>query len=922
MGEFSGVAPQLQDYRGSDDVHYREQYGLRDFRTLLSNVPALHAPPPCFLDTRIVVLGIGERADNPGHVYYRLGSLLRVIEAAYGPNARDQRDNVTVLLPIFQPDCLEFTENSRSSTPCASVTNAAGILMDLAGTSHIALGNSRLPWAELNEVVLGFPPDVTSLRRRVCFRRAVLWQDGWKKLMDDGRGSSPVPGRDTSFRLHGARTLRDAETVALLNLRVRHCLALPPRRRRARSTSPHVVFAARSVRRAFFYQPYLVAVLGQYVRDALNGTIEVVENSELDFATLVQVYSRADVLIGHYGAALAWQQFMPPGAVTVEFNGIGAWCWTAGIDTCTDSEYGGGALAGLGTLLVMPDMGQLTVRKIWQAGWRGDTDADQMASPDLMLFAMRKATCVLRNAGRVEHFRRQLVAYAQRSQANVTDIVPPSFFDCRYTRNEVLRLARSALTDASGDLLRRQLRLFVYDAQSDGALYSRRLDSLAQLPPDAMARLSAAWRPFRERPTGNVKARILIEEPCRLRLSTFTEAAFFRTAFARVASIDVNQYSVGMQRCHDSAAVAWNMSSLSRFLIASSSRQRARLLVAFSDMKLCCSDPCAGDFHVEWRDVLLPPVLERRVVPSPAPNRTYITLRRELWAGALEFDQRTMSVRGASLEPGQTRRALANLEATLQWYRRVCGVRDINARARALGVVNASRFIGIRVVILVVRATNLNAATWQLLQLRELNFCEEGTLVVVVTGWLRSARNQFPVGPSRGHDKGGLHLLFTTKTARFDASAAALRYVFGLPTDGIREKLSECRHLMSSPPVNPSDPSSSGFVLVLDAHEVCSQRQSVRPSLSRALREFVRAPTGPFSVRNASMASFALLGGTRGMAPLIFPLRVVHRSGPMNCAPRTAEHPDIWAATQGWVERTAAAGLKLHGHSVPGITDD
>lgn len=546
LGEFSGYLPRLDEYRGADDVHLAERNGLRDFATLVRSVKQLSVPPPCFLDTKIVVFGVGERADNPGHIYYRLGSLMRIIEAAYGVSARDQRDNVTMLLPIFQPDCLENRQTERVATPCAKVTNAAGLLMDLGGTSHIALSNPSLPWSVPDAEFLGFTPDARARRRRVCFRHAVLWQDGWKQMLDDLRGSSSEPGRQTSFPIHGRRTVRDAETVDMLNVHLRRCLRLPPRRRRARPHAPHVMFAVRSVRRVFSMQPFIIDIVGRYVQDTLHGTLEVSENAGASLSDIVRAYSRADVLIGHYGAALVWQTFMPPGAVTVEFNGLGRFCPTAGVDPCQDREYNGGALMSLGTLLVMPDIARLTVRTVWHvsAGLRGVMDADHVAAPDHFIFVLQKAACVLRRTERIDFLRDQLVVYALNASPGVQQLVaPPVGALCGFGDQDVSRISFATAEDRSGELLRRQLLLLLYDSK----LYSPKLDIVAH-DPNLAARLTRAWSQYRARPVQIFRrVHIVVVEPCQLRFGTLMEFLFFRDAFSLVAPLRVAEYGAGRE---------------------------------------------------------------------------------------------------------------------------------------------------------------------------------------------------------------------------------------------------------------------------------------------------------------------------------------------------------------------------------------
>jgi hypothetical protein len=389
LGQVAGFEPNIEAYGGTDEIYFFTRG--KNFEVpqwLRERTTSLPQPPPCFLHTNIVVFPVGGNDRNPGHMLYRAGSMLRVIETAFGEAARDQRRNVTVM----------YVQVGALHTRGSRLVNPVGMFYDLFGTSHFAIVDAAS--GELSDARERlFPRGAgAGLSHLACFRSAVLWQDSLESawLRGNGVASASVPGLQTSFRLFGPRSPRDVATVALVNERLRLCAGLPPRRRRASADRPHVLLAIRSVSRRFSLQPFLIDVVGRHVRAALNGTMEVVEHLELNLPEIIATYSGADILVGIYGAALTWSLFMPPGAAVVQFGHF--WFRDAdgatGINTAPQSDFGGAAVAAEHAHLLFADDDERLAR--YPLSWRAIRTFDAMIGPRLATFALDRAACTLR----------------------------------------------------------------------------------------------------------------------------------------------------------------------------------------------------------------------------------------------------------------------------------------------------------------------------------------------------------------------------------------------------------------------------------------------------------------------------------------------------------------------------------------------
>jgi len=880
-GEISGRDPNVTAYEGIDESR-RE---FHEFDDMLSSVKPLTDDPPCFFDTDIVVFSVGRIDHSPSDMLYRAGSLLRVIEEAYGVEARDQHANVTVMYLV---------QHSSNVT----VPNAAELLMDIAGTSHFAV---RHPSQGLDRETLGFDPDPAALQRRVCFRHAVLWQDSWRWQRE----------HRTSFRRHGRRTVRDVETVHLLNSHLRACLQFPPRRRRARAHAPHVLLAVHSARRGLQLQPYLVDVLGRLIRDTMNGTLEVTENdASQTFAKILAAYSRADVLIARADFDFTWQLFMPPGAVSIEFNSIHRSCAGSGINPCRDSESNGGALAAQGTLVVVADHGELVLRRVWgYATDRDAIDADLLLTPALLELAIRKAACVRGVAGRLGAIDRQLEEPQRDGFAGMA-LAEPDLAACGFMDPTVNSISVDSLRDASGDIMSRLVLQSLYPEHDEPLLHSRRLAALARRP-DVAANLSRAWLPFRMRPPGQVwEARVMIVEPCYLRLSTLVEFLFFRDALTFVPKLTVAELASGRAACA-TAGGAITPSTIALTSIADALRRR--LVSALGDAQRC-RHPCDGSFDIV-------------VMESPLESPSYDLLLSLMTSGGsltgersdevarrrtptvIEFDGQRQSVQLRASVPISLELEVARIISIVRAYRDACGSAEATSHTK----------VRVPVAVLVTTAAAIGIARQQLSEFRDMDFCSGNTVIVVVTehrgpvGWLdRFFADTTETGSS------ALRIMFFSDADRVAAVARALRFAFAARW---HEPWKSSAVTATGNGVH--DPQAHDeFALVLDTRVRFPALEPDELSLLTIMQRFSTASnTRPlrFRIDEPSVSCFVIAGPSPGRAPLLLPYRALRVLGPTDADFRAGgPHEQLWAVSQAWYQRGVAMGLSAYAQRFPG----
>jgi len=327
-----------------------------------------------------------------------------------------------------------------------------------------------------------------------------------------------------------------------------------------------------------------------------------------------------------------------------------------------------------------------------------------------------------------------------------------------------------------------------------------------------------------------------------------------------------------------------------------------------------CVYPCGGIINVEWIDS------GARKAVQAGRNSALAQVRQRI-SGTIVFDAAARTARGPLLEGS----ALEALLAYLRLCRDACALEDPAQRAAALDVASVSHFVPVALTMLIVEADEIDQATAQLLELREVDFC--GGILVVVTGVQDAASQNGTISNS---DR--FRVLFTSSNSRVVAATMGMQYAF----DSVWHQ-----PWNASAPVPLSSPSrsnehavaeavatsanfqpSAAFALVLDHGDFFPVRPDTEASLMTALRTFTTAQTGGFRLSNTNISCFAVLAGRPGRAPLLFPLHALRLLGPLDVAASSGEHPDIWAATVAWLDRGYAAWkLSSLGHEFRGAAE-
>eukprot|EP00760_Papus_ankaliazontas_P013140 PhM_4_TR15654/c2_g1_i1/m.61311 len=465
-GQLYGSSNRRVDaYRGQSDIYpVTPKVGpdMGSFASWISNVQTTKEDVVVQENT-VVVFPIMDRMDNPGHGFYRTGSLLRVIEAV----KQRSSGNVTVMFVVVDGSPFMWTARRNAEM------NAMRLYYDMLHphTWFSVMGPSM--WSRVGQDrdelrrFFGFWPDDAAMAAPMCFRSMVMWQDSHGDLVGVQDGASEEIGHQTMFHIHGTRAPRDAETLALLYTALWRCLhpvggdtraddqplsasstsgsfdgAVGPRRnvtRLAFSSSPHVVFITRSVERRLIQQPFMISAVREFVDTVWpGGRLHVVEMAYLSMADIVRVFSDADVVIGHYGAGLVWTMFMPPGGVFVEINyKYGQFSRGAGINRPENqqSEYGGGAIVGRLVQMVLPDLRENSLRLTWDYH-------DNAMSVEHVVFGLERIECLRRNG-----MFASVLSSADPFGFWRPEAVPA---ECQFGDAEVLRLLDNQLSDADG----------------------------------------------------------------------------------------------------------------------------------------------------------------------------------------------------------------------------------------------------------------------------------------------------------------------------------------------------------------------------------------------------------------------------------------------------------------------------------------
>ena len=303
-GTLMGYQPQiLDDYDAHDDCGVVETLThFTSARAALYRIENMSAAPHCVVDQAMVLLNFGAiRAENSGHWFHRLGSIVRMME---------QLGELVPLAVMLNIHSLWRASYTQQHHMIEAITNhwLSVFEEDFKDNKHLP---NIFKFANIDL-------DETTLHAPICFRKMYYYYDC--------RGSCPpaddTPFRRFSFRLHGLRTARDQETMRLVTQRYRTCFGVAQRTTPpiAAGEKVHALFAVRSRHRRLLFQPQIIAALRRAFASEMHLT--PFEHVFYPFADIVRIYSGADMVLGMYGAAHSWSVFLPPWGVTVILSAL------------------------------------------------------------------------------------------------------------------------------------------------------------------------------------------------------------------------------------------------------------------------------------------------------------------------------------------------------------------------------------------------------------------------------------------------------------------------------------------------------------------------------------------------------------------------------------------------------------------------
>jgi hypothetical protein len=403
LGGISGFMPNVEHFQGEDDVYTMTLdaagSSFRHVRSWLQNeVEELLSPPAAFVDTKLLIMPVLSRSDNPGHAFHRMTSLLDIRDSAF---SNSTATDVTTAFLMLEGVNMDLPDDTAPNLANIHETAFPQFLHLVTKTHFAVFGKAAVPFGE---TTLGISAS-DSRNQPVCFRKAAIYFTCTDQECREARNYNvqraiaPLYHQRSPFLLR--RFVREMQS----------CVGVVPRSAPNR-TSPLVLFPTRSVSRRVVLTPYVIGALAEYLTadqtfqsDQIKpaamhgmkaaaksvvekGRLRVLEMIEHSMSDLVRIYSAADVVIGPYGAGLFLSLFMPKHSVVVEVSHDLKRCSsTPGIDLASNSycDYAGNADAMshhhiVATFALLP----------W---WRLRGDYDVV--PEVFTYALEAALCIL-----------------------------------------------------------------------------------------------------------------------------------------------------------------------------------------------------------------------------------------------------------------------------------------------------------------------------------------------------------------------------------------------------------------------------------------------------------------------------------------------------------------------------------------------
>ena len=380
VGSMYGYQPEVTMYDGRDDVGSRvpNEVPSAEFRAWVQGTKPLQQPASCYLDTKILIMPIWTRTDNPVHVWHRVAQLNHIKETNFGKNST----NVVTAYIFTQEFALGFAP-PWPSDPMYWLNQTAfnGYLRSVT-PSHFPIYATRSVKAAQHEAIGREWPEATIMHPFACFKEAVVYHTC---LPADCAAANRGPPPRPAYNTFGDRT---PDVLLRFTQRLRECVG-EEERLTPRLANPRVVLAHRTRTRRWTTSPYLQAVIAIYVEKVLNGTLIVNEMGATSTPDLVKLYGSADIVIGQYGSGLAYSVLMPPASVMIEVNLQGYYCaGSSGINTNRRCDYGGDMKAAAVHHVVASNPHTTA----WEVSAQSGTHEDVGAKP--ILHMLESARCL------------------------------------------------------------------------------------------------------------------------------------------------------------------------------------------------------------------------------------------------------------------------------------------------------------------------------------------------------------------------------------------------------------------------------------------------------------------------------------------------------------------------------------------------
>jgi hypothetical protein len=323
LGQFR-LRERIEPFDGSDDVApLTQSQGFGESKNWLDNVVPLRAPPKCIRQTKLLIMPIILRSNNPGHVFQRLAALQDIRDHAF-PGA--DVDGVTMAFVAVESMRTDLFDDPQDLSDWWQT--AFPLFTTVVANNHFLVFGNRddLLNKRIKKVfgdVLG-SQNSDMLKIPLCFSEAAVYFTCTRRECMEARSDTGV-ARDIIPMYYSRSPL-------LLNAftdRLRICLSPKEsvtnpnlalkRRAMPNSQRPTVLFSTRSFARKWTLTPFIIKAVADYVA-SIGGVLKVMEMREYSTVELVNLYTGVDVVIGPYGAGLFYSIFMPPGAVAVEIN--------------------------------------------------------------------------------------------------------------------------------------------------------------------------------------------------------------------------------------------------------------------------------------------------------------------------------------------------------------------------------------------------------------------------------------------------------------------------------------------------------------------------------------------------------------------------------------------------------------------------